>query len=915
MPPARTQFKMQGSKAFAGQRRPLIALVLAVCPTLVCAELIAERITTENAARHIQKGPDAAGGVGDWALGNGTLCAVVSDIDHESDLSASGGALIDLGFCNRADDQFVVTQDLLDGSPARPIDMQRIQARIGPDRAAIVSTGGYGGLSEETQISVSKDHPTALHIRKRIVRQHEDAPSFRLLAPIFFNYYSMETFLLSSTHPDRSSGFEQIGFSDQGLPAFADAARPVDTIVALGATDSDVPVAYGWQLRSARKTTGDGKTVELPVFAASDAGASAFLILSDPFLLGDHAKLGLAHMLQIALMSLEVGETLEVEETLYIGRRDDVASITDQLYPSAAVQSGSVNNPGAVVHVDRKSAAQSWVPFSFVRPNKGGQYQLRLPPGDYRLTAQAAAGAQTSATVSVTDQNGTIDPLTLPDAATLELPRGVAMRLVFQGLNDTPNPNLQDVLTGYSVSVDGSEVYPPAVPMVFLAGIESDRREVELPAGEYRVLATRGIEYNLTQAEVRLQAGERLRLDIEEPSHVVPTPGYIATDLHVHSGPSMDNGFSTRERVRTFVAEHGEVMVATEHETLFDFQPLIESMGVANRIVSVTGTEMTGQVRTTRMPHTVGHANFFPLKPDPLAFRRGVPANEDRRLREIIYDVKRDAPNVLAQLNHARTGSAILAVIDKDPGELIDDGAYFDHMGPAAFPFNPAMPLTSPPNRTLIEPDPITGVRDLDFDALEILNGSHAYAPTRRKVLLADWFALLLQGERITGTANSDSHGKNQQVALPRTMVAVPNDQLSAFDQAKFIEAIRGGRCYGTTGPLLELDLSGTLMGETYQGKQGTLSGQARSAEWIPVAQLRVRVNGEVVHSQAIDAGERFELPLVFQADSFVMIEVEAEPSTLYQTVYPGQRPYAFSNPIYVDADANGRWQPPGLSR
>ncbi|MGI9324204.1 MAG: CehA/McbA family metallohydrolase [Pseudomonadales bacterium] len=901
------------------RRRHALLLTTALCLALwtgvsTAAELIAEQITHNNAERHIQRGPDAAGGLGDWALSNGTLCAIVSDIDHESDLSARGGALVDLGYCDRADDQFVVTQDLLDGSTARPIDMQRINARLGSDQAAVVSTGGYGGLVQETQISLSLAKPGQLRIRKRIQRRRDDAPSFRLLAPILFNYYSMETFLLSSSNPDHSTGFSQIGFSDQGLSAFADAARALDTIVALGAVDAEVPVAYGWQLRSANKTTADGEVLSLPVFAAADAGASAFLVLNDPFFVGDGSELGLTHLLQIALMGLEVGEIMEIEEILYVGRRNDVASITDQLYSDAPLRAGTVSDPSAVVQVQRKTNSGSWAPFSFVKPEPQGRYQLRLPAGDYQFTANAAAEATASATASIPAATA-LPALKLPTTAVLELPRGNAMRLVFRGINGTADPDLQNTLTGYSVSVDGETVHPPRVPMVFLAGVASDRQELPLPAGDYRVYATRGIEYSLTESEISLKPGQRLRLEIDTPVQTVPTPGYIATDLHVHSGPSMDNGFSTRERVRTFVAEHGEVMVATEHETLFDFAPLVRSMGVAHQIATVTGTEMTGQVRTGRMPHTAGHANFFPLQPDPTAFRRGVPANEDRRLREILYALRRRAPAVLAQLNHARANDQILQRLTDDPTELIDDGAYFDHMGPAAYPFNPNVPLSSGPNRTLIEPDPITGVRDIDFDALEILNGSHDYSPTRRKTLLADWFALLLQGERLTGTANSDSHGKNQQVALPRNMVAMLDDSIAAFDEAEFIEAIRAGRSYGTTGPLLELNLSGTEMGRTYAGQKATLSARVRTAGWVPADELRVLVNGEVVHTAAVSTTGELVLPLEFQADSFVLVEVEGEPTEQYQIVYPGHRPYAFSNPIYVDANSDGRWQPPGLAQ
>ena len=50
-----------------------------------------------------------------------------------------------------------------------------------------------------------------------------------------------------------------------------------------------------------------------------------------------------------------------------------------------------------------------------------------------------------------------------------------------------------------------------------------------------------------------------------------------------------------------------------------------------------------------------------------------------------------------------------------------------------------------------------------------------------------------------------------------------------------------------------------------------------------------------------------------FKKDSFVTIEAIGEAGEIYQAVYPGFFPYAYSNPIYIDADGDGAWTPPGL--
>jgi len=152
---------------------------------------------------------------------------------------------------------------------------------------------------------------------------------------------------------------------------------------------------------------------------------------------------------------------------------------------------------------------------------------------------------------------------------------------------------------------------------------------------------------------------------------------------------------------------------------------------------------------------------------------------------------------------------------------------------------------------------------------------------------------------------------------MPRNMVAVADDTIVGFEEAEIVNAVREGRLYGTTGPLIDFSL-GVLesvagMGETITGKQVTLRLRATSAPWVDVSSVTVIVNGKDVMTVPIMRGELFETDLVFEKDGFVVVEVRGEPGAEYAAVYPKLRPYAFSNPIYVDADGDGIWTPPGL--
>ncbi len=110
------------------------------------AELVAEQITEASAKALRVGGSGAVGGIGDWALGNGTLCAVISDVSRESILSVRGGELIDLGLCGRHDDQWPVLESLFNFSRNKVLPAEQIQAEIGAGQARILASGEHLGI-------------------------------------------------------------------------------------------------------------------------------------------------------------------------------------------------------------------------------------------------------------------------------------------------------------------------------------------------------------------------------------------------------------------------------------------------------------------------------------------------------------------------------------------------------------------------------------------------------------------------------------------------------------------------------------------------------------------------------------------------------------------------------------------------
>jgi hypothetical protein len=316
--------------------------------------------------------------------------------------------------------------------------------------------------------------------------------------------------------------------------------------------------------------------------------------------------------------------------------------------------------------------------------------------------------------------------------------------------------------------------------------------------------------------------------------------------------------------------------------------------------VAITGVEVTTAFTGGDSPYSIGHFNAYPMREDPLTFRGGAPRAEGRRLRAVLGDLGRGAGAPFVQMNHPRGHEQ----------RKLEDSAYFSHLAVAGEPYDPTLSLDAEPNLVLAERDPATGLRDLDYDGVELLNGPSIprYQQTR-----ADWLSLLLQGVVHVGVGNSDSHRAGELPGLPRTYVAVARDAIADFDEAAFFAALRGGRAFATTGPLLDVKLGDAGPGERFAGREGTLRVRVNAAPWVPVDRLLVHRDAEIVAEQTVARGQTVELPVTFERDGFLVVEVSGTPDATWSALAPGFTPVAVANPVFVDANGDGAWRAPGL--
>jgi hypothetical protein len=494
-------------------------------------------------------------------------------------------------------------------------------------------------------------------------------------------------------------------------------------------------------------------------------------------------------------------------------------------------------------------------------------------------------------------------------------------RIVLLPLNDAPVPDLS------SGSSHPLFRWPNPRRRSF-ALARNGIAEFYLPRGRYRAIATSGLLDGIDEWEVPEDGDADHTFTLEREVALESTS---TVDFHVHAGPSPDSLVPLDERVYSYLAGGVDVLVATDHNIITDYRPLIRQLpGAAGRITSMPGVEAG-----VRRPagQSWGHWNLWPLEPDPAAppARPGqvsgygaLVVRGPATARELVeglavpemYEAYRrqgralarragiDAPEVVIQLNHPRG-------IQFGP-RLKSLKRVHDWLNKVDF--DPSRPVPE----ALLRPA-AGGLTALDFDALEIWNRSSR--PLYEEVR-ADWFSLLNQGFIRTGTANTDSHTVSPKIAgHPLNVVFLRPGQPAgaAVRPEDLAEAVRARRVVGTDGPipLLSITAGGTTIatGGVLAAPEGrvTIRVEVRSASWVPRGEIRLWANGEILTRQA---GDALEMEAAFDTDTWVVAEAgdlegvpegESVPG-LYGELIPRGLAMGFTNPVFVEVDGTRRF-------
>lgn len=462
-----------------------------------------------------------------------------------------------------------------------------------------------------------------------------------------------------------------------------------------------------------------------------------------------------------------------------------------------------------------------------------------------------------------------------------------------------------------------------------VAYLVDEINSVFFPKGSFQVYASRGPLYNVNVLDIDID--EALDEDGQVVNVVSGTSqdmglnpavefsGYFSADFNVRSASDLEGYLSQSSLLLEGLSEDLDVMffvdldhqprILSAYRTVASLQGAWDEQDSTDRVNSLYDEMAVARCTATEgtlSPETAWASGRFAVLDLPheeqenyllLPQLQGDPAQ--------YYDAVRQAfPEALIQVVRPRGPegffTSLVALAGGNPGEPLTAD-------------NPVLNRVSETG---------SGTRWGDFDLMLLLAGNEysEYLQARQ-----DWFNLLNGGldPRVTGGSGT-TRTRNLPVGVVRTWARVSNPEKRDNDLSEFWDSVGRGESFVSNGPLLIAYIGNASFGETAEVNQETsVRIRVRAVPWIPVQELRLVIDGEVVTTLDLRGREEDEI-LRFSGDvpislpgpgrHWLVVEAGvpladlAAPETAplqgtFSKVYPGHLPLAFSNPIFLHVD------------
>lgn len=787
-----------------------------------------------NAPSDRPGGWNSLGTRGDVLLGNNQAVAVIAAIGNQNHLDPNGGSLLDLASRDKHNDglnQVVQIVGILPGDAARYDQLEIIDER--PERVAVQVSGRLDGVPDARIYTLYEVRPcdSGIRVRTEIVNGTTDQQLWYLADGMY--WAGREALPFTSTPGE---GFAHPSFN---LLTINDAFRKTPFVAA--SSHSAPYASYSFTSCSAPVTEG---------FQSDEVSASGlprrvvpprdWLTYERFFAVTPDQDIAGAASLALEVRRQAYGEKFRTVRGKV--ERAGAMGIDNERATSILISAGAATEP-----VEQRT------PWSQVVPQADGTFSARVPAGGPYLIEVHSFGTKVlEKQLDSVEHDADVGTLVLPSTG----------RVTFVVTDALSGENLDAEI--FVVPADSATAQatagrfhgrfaecapwlgppPGGSPACNRLLVHDGRATTEIPLGRYLFYAFHGPFWTLAQVRATLTSAPQVQ-PMQLQRLPVQPGSTLSADFHVHGAASFDSSIPDTDRVLSFAASDVEVIVATDHDVVYDYSDVVRQLGLSAKISTVAGVETTGMIPFMYIPGygfplVIGHYNFWPLRYDTMLARNGGPFDEFIEPGELFDRVDSlYTGNGVNQLNHPWA----------EPNFGRDMGF------PRALSLSTLADLPDHDDGTsagMYVRAPKGGHRNNDHDAQEVMNGSGNEQLAQYR---AFWFFTLNQGQLKTGTANSDSHSLTDgTVGVPRNLVYTATQPGPGFSVDSMNAAVKAGRVQGTNGPVIEAridDSTGTphSFGMTpFRPDAGArVHVKVSAAPWVPVSEIRFVVNGEVV--------------------------------------------------------------------
>jgi hypothetical protein len=392
------------------------------------------------------------------------------------------------------------------------------------------------------------------------------------------------------------------------------------------------------------------------------------------------------------------------------------------------------------------------------------------------------------------------------------------------------------------------------------------------------------VEKNIT-----IEASKTLNLT-EILNRVVNTTGYLSTDTHVHASPSPDNTISIKDRIITVAAEGLDISITTDHEFLNSWQSGIDEAGLNSFLINYPGEEVTAG-----LPE---HHNMYCVEPDYTINARGGYVKWFGKDIEELHKAMRERGAPIIQINHP-----------------------YEYMRNIGFDNEKCKPTLNDPTKLGFKSD--AKLWDWDFDVWEMMNGAQNPFNTENggRGTFDNFMSFINHGYLKTAVGASDAHNWDLP-GTPRIFFVSDTDDPTKSNKEKFIDSLKKGKVIISTGAFAEILVNnsatvGDLVTDT--DKEVDVRIKIQALPDIDVTHFVVFVNCDSVATVKATNPDS-----LVKYDDTIKVSVEKDSSIVvagfgkkrlpqgFAQFNPTNVPRFFINPVYIDVDGNGKFDPPG---